>query len=191
MQLEMLHGNQQEEQGEGPARGTDEEHQGRQDGSGEGDQELRELLGGLLGDQQVRYGDFYYAARTDDSPNRFAILFDRMVVDGRARPMQTWFIFDGNWLLERDHEDKTAVRRELVAEGQGSLAGGDADPLRQADRPRRDARGRAGDDRYRVAAAGEMDAARSPNVEPLERAELREPLGAAPVWPAPAKRQPR
>ena len=31
--------------------------------------------------------------------------------------MKTWYIFDGNWLLERDHADKTAVRRELVPKG--------------------------------------------------------------------------
>ncbi len=71
----------------------------------------------LTGDQQRRYGDFYYAASTDDRPTLFAVLFDRLVVDGKARPMQTWFVFDGNWLLERDHEDKSAVRRELVPKG--------------------------------------------------------------------------
>lgn len=71
----------------------------------------------LTGDQQRRYGDFYYAAATDGKPTQFAVLFDRLIVDGRARKMQTWFIFDGNWLLERDHDDKTATRRELVPEG--------------------------------------------------------------------------
>lgn len=71
----------------------------------------------LTEDQQVRFGDFYYRASTDDSPTRFAVLFDRLLVDERARPMETWFIFDGNWLLERDHQDKTATRREMVAKG--------------------------------------------------------------------------
>lgn len=74
-------------------------------------------LQGLTGDEQVRFGDFYYTAGDDESPTRFAMLFDRLKIDERLRPMQTWYIFDGNWLLERDHEDKTAVRRELVPKG--------------------------------------------------------------------------
>ncbi len=71
----------------------------------------------LTGDQQRRYGDFYYATATQESPTQFAVLFDRIIVDDKARPMQAWYIFDGNWLLERDHDDKSAVRRELVPKG--------------------------------------------------------------------------
>lgn len=74
-------------------------------------------LQGLTGDEQQRFGDFYYTAGDDETPTRFAVRFDRLVIDDRARPMQTWFIFDGNWLLERDHDNKTAVRRELVPKG--------------------------------------------------------------------------
>lgn len=74
-------------------------------------------LQGLTGDEQVRFGDFYYAAGDKKTPTRFAMLFDRLKIDERLRPMETWYIFDGNWLLERDHEDKTAVRRELVPKG--------------------------------------------------------------------------
>ncbi|MGB0767959.1 MAG: LolA family protein [Phycisphaeraceae bacterium] len=71
----------------------------------------------LTGDEQRRFGDFYYAAGKAETPTRFAVMFDRLVVDERARPMQTWYVFDGNWLLERDHDRKTAVRRELVPAG--------------------------------------------------------------------------
>lgn len=74
-------------------------------------------LQGATGDEQRRFGDLYYTAASDDAPTLFAVLFDRLVVDNRARPMETWFIFDGNWLLERDHKDKSAVRRELVPKG--------------------------------------------------------------------------
>lgn len=74
-------------------------------------------LQGLTGDEQRRFGDFYYVAGSDESPTRFAVMFDRLIIDERARPMKAWFIFDGNWLLERDHDDKTAVRRELVPKG--------------------------------------------------------------------------
>ena len=72
---------------------------------------------GLTGDEQRRFGDFYYAAGNDDKPTQFAVMFDRLIIDERARPMKAWFIFDGNWLLERDHDDKTAVRREMVQKG--------------------------------------------------------------------------
>lgn len=71
----------------------------------------------LTGDEQRRFGDFYYAVGDEEQPTRFAMLFDRLIIDERARPMKTWYIFDGNWLLERDHDDKTAVRRELVPKG--------------------------------------------------------------------------
>jgi len=83
---------------------------------------------GLTGDIQKRFGDFYYHAPTEKQPTRFAVLFDRLVVDEKARPMQTWYIFDGNWLLERDHDDMQATRRELVPDGaerDGELSLGD------------------------------------------------------------------
>jgi hypothetical protein len=71
----------------------------------------------LTGDEQRRFGDFFYISGDDDRPTRFAMLFDRLVIDERARPMETWYVFDGRWLLERDHDTKSAVRRELVAKG--------------------------------------------------------------------------
>lgn len=71
----------------------------------------------LTGDMQQRFGDFYYAASDEKTPTRFAMLFDRVLVDGKARPMETWYVFDGHWLLERDHADKSATRRELVPKG--------------------------------------------------------------------------
>lgn len=74
----------------------------------------------LTGDEQVRFGDFYYRAAAEGRPTQFAVLFDRLVLDQakqRSRTMQTWYIFDGNWLLERDHEVKQATRRELVPKG--------------------------------------------------------------------------
>lgn len=74
-------------------------------------------LQGLTGDEQRRFGDFYYVAGDQNTPTRFAVLFDRLIIDERARPMKTWYVFDGRWLLERDHDDKTAVRRELVPKG--------------------------------------------------------------------------
>ena len=73
----------------------------------------------LTGDEQVRFGDFYYQAKQGNESTQFAVLFDRLLVNENknARKMQTWYIFDGNWLLERDHEDKQATRREMVPKG--------------------------------------------------------------------------
>lgn len=70
----------------------------------------------LTGDQQRRLGTLIYDA---GPPGRFAVHLDRLIVDAgggqkRAEPQDRWFIFDGRWLLERDHDQRTAVRRELV-----------------------------------------------------------------------------
>lgn len=80
---------------------------------------------GLLGDEQQRFGDFFYAAAveptTDDPdaavPARFAVKLDGLVMDDVLRTIDQWFIYDGRWLLERNHDDKTATRRELRPEG--------------------------------------------------------------------------
>lgn len=84
----------------------------------------------LTGDIQKRFGDFYYQAQTEKSPTRFAVLFDRLMLGSQktARELKTWYIFDGNWLLERDHDSKQATRREMVpkgAEREGELSLGD------------------------------------------------------------------
>ena len=90
-------------------------------------------LQGLLGDEQQRFGNFFYAAAdeptTDEQsaghPTRFAVHLDGLVMDDVLRPIDQWFIYDGHWLLERNHSDKTATRRELRpadAEAEDALA---------------------------------------------------------------------
>lgn len=77
---------------------------------------------GLLGDEQRRFGDLYYAASSDDAPTRFAVHLDGVVLDatetadgqrGTIRPIDQWFIYDSRFLLERDHDAQTATRREM------------------------------------------------------------------------------
>ncbi|MEM9414130.1 MAG: outer membrane lipoprotein carrier protein LolA [Planctomycetota bacterium] len=68
---------------------------------------------GLLGDEQRRFGDLFYAAATDDTPTRFAVHLDGLVLDDRMRPIDQWFIYDSRYLLERNHDDQTATRREM------------------------------------------------------------------------------
>jgi len=88
---------------------------------------------GLLGDQQRRFGDFYYAVETDDKPTRFAIHFDRLIVDDKARPIDRRYAFDGYWLLEENHDDKNATRYELVPPGRAQndvlMLGGNEVPI--------------------------------------------------------------
>ncbi|MEM6393061.1 MAG: outer membrane lipoprotein carrier protein LolA [Planctomycetota bacterium] len=87
---------------------------------------------GVFGQEQRRFGDFWYepppaqpAHHPQDAPDRvnprFAVRFDGLRIGGDGKPLQSlneWYIFDGQWLLERDHRKKTATRRELVAAGE-------------------------------------------------------------------------
>jgi len=65
----------------------------------------------LLGDEQRRFGKLVYDA---GPPPRFAIHFDRKMVDGHWTEPDLYYIYDGRWLLKRDHESKSAVRYQLV-----------------------------------------------------------------------------
>jgi hypothetical protein len=67
----------------------------------------------LLGDEQRRFGTLTYEA---GPPRRFRIHFDRKIVDGFMSRPDLYYIYDGRWLLKRDHENKTAVRYQLVAD---------------------------------------------------------------------------
>ncbi len=73
-----------------------------------------ERVQGLLGDRQIRFGDIFYEA---GSPKRFAIHFDRIVLNNQLQQRDKWYIFDGHWLAERDHAQKVFIRRELVPPG--------------------------------------------------------------------------
>lgn len=72
-----------------------------------------ERVQGLLGDRQTRFGDLHYDA---GPPQRFAIKFDRLVVDNALREHHRHYIFDGRWLAEIQHDHKLFIRRELVPE---------------------------------------------------------------------------
>ncbi|NBC10338.1 MAG: hypothetical protein GVY24_01200 [Planctomycetes bacterium] len=66
---------------------------------------------GLLGDEQRRFGEFRYDA---GPPAKFDARFDKLLVDGAARKIDLRYTFDGVWLAERDGEDKTFTRRQMV-----------------------------------------------------------------------------
>ena len=65
----------------------------------------------LLGDEQRRFGDIVYQA---GPPPRFSVHFDKKLVDGHWSQPDLYYIYDGRWLLKRDHENQTATRYQLV-----------------------------------------------------------------------------
>jgi len=75
---------------------------------------------------QTRTGRVYFAAADEqnDKPPRFAVSFEHLIVDAAARPHQIDFVFDGTWLVERNHATKQFFKRQVVPPGQK------IDPLR-------------------------------------------------------------
>ena len=69
----------------------------------------------LLGDHQRRFGTLTYQA---GPPPKFVAHFDRLLVDDQWSEPDLRYIYDGRWLLKRDQENKTAVRYQLVPDGQ-------------------------------------------------------------------------
>jgi hypothetical protein len=67
----------------------------------------------LLGDEQRRFGTLVYQA---GPPPKFQVHFNKKMVDGHWSQPDLYYIYDGRWLLKRDHENKTAVRYQLVAD---------------------------------------------------------------------------
>lgn len=67
---------------------------------------------GLLGDKQRRFGELWYDGRT---PARFAVHFDKLYVNGRGDKQNRWYIFDGQWLVERLDDRKQFIKRQIVA----------------------------------------------------------------------------
>ena len=67
---------------------------------------------GLLGDEQRRLGTLAYDA---GPPPRFRANFHKRIVNRRGDHIDRTWIFDGHWLAERNGDDKTFIRWELVA----------------------------------------------------------------------------
>ncbi len=65
----------------------------------------------LVGDHQRRFGRLTYDA---GPPKRFAIHFDRLLVDTRLDREHRHYIFDGTWLVERYDADRLFIKRQIV-----------------------------------------------------------------------------
>lgn len=74
----------------------------------------------LLKDRQVRKGDLFYLAGTDQQPTRFAVIFRQFIADNKLVNEQLEYIFDGVWLVEKDHRQKRFEKRQVVAPGDKS-----------------------------------------------------------------------
>jgi hypothetical protein len=78
-------------------------------------------------------GTLWFRARpgADGSPARraFAVEFNKRYTNGQVRDEQMAYIFDGEWLVEKDSTKKQMVRRRMVPPGKV------ADPLRLGEGP--------------------------------------------------------
>lgn len=65
----------------------------------------------LVGDKQRRFGKIVYVV---GPPAKFAVQFDRLLVDGRVEQQNQWFIYDAKWLVERNDAEKSFIKRQVV-----------------------------------------------------------------------------
>ena len=73
-----------------------------------------------LGDSQRRFGTLVYAA---GPPPKFAVHFDRVVINKYLRQQDRWYIFDGVYMVERLHDRKQFFRHRLSPPGSDPKAG--------------------------------------------------------------------
>jgi hypothetical protein len=66
---------------------------------------------GLVGDTQKRFGSIVYRS---GPPSRFAVHFDLIMADMRLDREDRWYIFDGQWFVERYDNEKLFIKRQLV-----------------------------------------------------------------------------
>lgn len=94
---------------------------------------------GLLGDEQRRIGTLLYddADPAEKQPTRFAVRFDRIIVDGSMQMQDRAYIYDGVWLGERiqEHDRKVFIRRQFAPEASDSSDAPEKDLLSLGEGP--------------------------------------------------------
>ena len=65
----------------------------------------------LVGDRQRRFGNLVYDA---GPPGKFAVHFDRLLVDRRLDRDDRRYIFDGQWMVERYEQEKIFIKRQIA-----------------------------------------------------------------------------
>jgi len=67
-------------------------------------------------DAQVKEGELLFAV---DQPNsKFLIHFTKLLAEGVAVDREEYFLFDGEWLIERNDKARTVIRRQIVRPGE-------------------------------------------------------------------------
>ena len=66
---------------------------------------------GFIDSKETRKGKLIYLPRP---PARFAVRFDRLIVDRRTQKLSQWYIFDGRWGVDRNDTEKIFIKRQLV-----------------------------------------------------------------------------
>jgi hypothetical protein len=67
-------------------------------------------------DAQVKEGELLFAV---DQPNsKFLIHFTKMLAEGVAIDRHEYFLFDGEWLIERNDKARTVIKRQIVRRGE-------------------------------------------------------------------------
>ncbi|MEM1098051.1 MAG: outer membrane lipoprotein carrier protein LolA [Planctomycetota bacterium] len=84
---------------------------------------------GLLGDEQVRFGQLWYAApgvlsgdASGTQAERLAVHIQRQKLGQHVEPADQWLVFDGTFFLERNAEKRQATRREIRPPGEDAAA---------------------------------------------------------------------
>jgi hypothetical protein len=67
-------------------------------------------------DAQIKEGNLLFAR---DAPNsKFLIHFEKLIADGVVIPRDEYFLFDGEWFVERNDKARTVIRRQVVRKGE-------------------------------------------------------------------------
>jgi hypothetical protein len=85
----------------------------------------------LQGDRQLRKGKLYFVNKEEGKPGerRFAIVFNELWIGDVVRKEEQIFVFDGQWLVEKDPAHKEFHKRQIVPPGEHF------DPLRIGEGP--------------------------------------------------------
>src|SRR5215831_1240809 len=95
------------------------------------DRDLQSLTAGIKydrtfeiqGDRQLRLGNLWYVADKPAEPaaapiKKFAIRFDQLYIGPTKRTEDKTYIFDGQWLMEKDGVEKFYQKKQVVGPGE-------------------------------------------------------------------------
>ncbi len=71
----------------------------------------------VLEKRETRQGALVYQV-AEGGKRRFGILFTKRILNDRQREQRKQFVFDGDWLVEIDHETKMFIKRQVVPPGE-------------------------------------------------------------------------